>query len=234
LLELKNITGKYGEVQVLHDISLKVTEGQILAIIGSNGAGKSTIINMISGLMQPVSGHIEFEGIEITGLPPHEITERGIGQVPEGRQVFSLMSVRENLLVGAASQRAKGNREQSMKRVFEVFPALFDRREQRAGSLSGGEQQMLAIGRGLMSNPKLLMLDELSLGLAPLLTQEIFRVLSGLNKDGLTILLVDQNLTQSLKISHYGYVLENGRIVPEGTSQELLASEDTKRAYLGL
>lgn len=234
MLELKNITGKYGEVQVLHDISLKVTEGQILAIIGSNGAGKSTIINMISGLMQPVSGHIEFEGIEITGLPPHEITERGIGQVPEGRQVFSLMSVRENLLVGAASRRAKGNREQSMKRVFEVFPALFDRREQRAGSLSGGEQQMLAIGRGLMSNPKLLMLDELSLGLAPLLTQEIFRVLSGLNKDGLTILLVDQNLTQSLKISHYGYVLENGRIVLEGTSQELLASEDTKRAYLGL
>ncbi len=234
MLELKNISGKYGEVQVLHDISLKVTEGQILAIIGSNGAGKSTIINMISGLMQPVSGHIEFEGIEITGLPPHEITERGIGQVPEGRQIFSLMRVRENLLVGAASQRAKGNREQSMKRVFEVFPALFDRREQRAGSLSGGEQQMLAIGRGLMSNPKLLMLDELSLGLAPLLTQEIFRVLSGLNKDGLTILLVDQNLTQSLKISHYGYVLENGRIVLEGTSQELLASEDTKRAYLGL
>jgi len=234
LLELKNISGKYGEVQVLHDISLKVTERQILAIIGSNGAGKSTIINMISGLMQPVSGHIEFEGVEITGLPPHEITERGIGQVPEGRQIFSLMSVRENLLVGAASQRAKGNREQSMKRVFEVFPALFDRREQRAGSLSGGEQQMLAIGRGLMSNPKLLMLDELSLGLAPLLTQEIFRVLSGLNKDGLTILLVDQNLTQSLKISHYGYVLENGRIVLEGTSQDLLASEDTKRAYLGL
>ncbi len=234
MLELKNISGKYGEVQVLHDISLKVTEGQVLAIIGSNGAGKSTIINMISGLMQPVSGHIEFEGVEITGLPPHEITQRGIGQVPEGRQVFSLMSVRENLLVGAASQRAKGNREQSMKRVFEVFPALFDRREQRAGSLSGGEQQMLAIGRGLMSNPKLLMLDELSLGLSPLLTQEIFRVLSGLNKDGLTILLVDQNLTQSLKISHYGYVLENGRIVLEGTSQELLASEDTKRAYLGL
>lgn len=234
MLELKAVNGKYGEVQVLHDISLKVTEGQILAIIGSNGAGKSTIINMISGLMPPVSGHIEFEGADITGLPPHEIIERGIGQVPEGRQIFSLMSVRENLLVGAAARRARRDRDRSMKRVFEVFPALYDRLEQRAGSLSGGEQQMLAIGRGLMSNPKLLMLDELSLGLSPLLTQEIFRVLSGLNKDGLTIMLVDQNLTQALKISHYGYVLENGRIVLEGTSQELLASEDTKRAYLGL
>jgi len=234
LLELKGIEGKYGAVQVLYDISLKVTEGQILAIIGSNGAGKSTLINTVSGLMLPTAGRVMFEGNDITGMPPHQIIERGLSQVPEGRQIFALMSVQENLLVGAAGNRAKSDREKTMKRVFEVFPPLYDRREQRAGSLSGGEQQMLAIGRGLMSNPSLLMLDELSLGLSPLLTQEIFHVLSELNKDGLTLLLVDQNLTQALKISHYGYVLENGRIVLEGTSAELLASEDTKRAYLGL
>jgi len=234
LLELKGINGKYGKVQVLYDISLQVERGQILAIIGSNGAGKSTIIKMISGLMHPVSGNIELEGVDITGLPPHEITKLGISQVPEGREIYALMSVQENLLVGAATRRNREWREQGIKRVFEVFPPLYDRRTQRAGSLSGGEQQMLAIGRGLMSDPKMLVLDEPSLGLSPLLTQEMFNALSELNREGLTLLLVDQNLTQALKISHYGYVLENGRIVLQGTSQELLTSEDTKRAYLGL
>lgn len=234
MLELKDVSGQYGEVRVLHNISLRVQKGQIVSIIGSNGAGKSSILNTISGLLQPVSGCVEFEGADITGLAPHEIVELGISQVPEGRKVFSLMSVRENLLTGSAGHRAKRDRERLMKRVFEVFPLLYDRREQRAGSLSGGEQQMLVIGRGLMSKPKLLMLDELSLGLAPLLTQEIFRVLTELNKEGLTILLVDQNVTQALKKSHYGYVLENGRIVLEGSGEQLLASEDTKRAYMGL
>lgn len=234
MLELKDISAQYGEARVLHNISLRVEMGQIVCVIGSNGAGKSTIINIISGILKPTSGRIELEGMDITGLAPHEITDMGISQVPEGRKVFSLMSVRENLLVGSASRRARKGRESAMKRVFELFPRLYDRREQRAGSLSGGEQQMLVIGRGLMSNPKLLMLDELSLGLAPLVTQEMFRVLSELNKEGLTLLVVDQNLTQALKISQYGYVLENGRVVLEGSSQDLLSSEDTKHAYLGL
>jgi branched-chain amino acid transport system ATP-binding protein len=231
---VKDLIAQYGEVRVLHDISLEVTEGRIVSIIGSNGAGKSTIINLISGILRPAFGRIEFDGEDISGLAPHRIVELGINQVPEGRQVFTKMSVWENLLVGSTSRRAIGDREKSMKRVFEVFPILYNRREQGAGSLSGGEQQMLAIGRGLMSNPRLLMLDELSLGLAPLLTQELFRVLAELNKEGLTVLLVDQNLTQTLQTSHYGYVLENGRIALEGSSEELLASEKTKRAYLGL
>ena len=234
MLELKDVSSQYGEMRVLRNISLRVEPGQIVTIIGSNGAGKSTALNVIAGLLKPTSGHIEFDGTDITGLAPHEIVELGISQVPEGRKVFALMSVRENLLVGSTSRRARKGREQALKRVFEIFPTLYNRRDQRAGSLSGGEQQMLAIGRGLMSNPKLLTLDELSLGLSPLITQEIFQVLQQLNKDGLTLLLVDQNLTQALKISYRGYVLENGKIVLEGTSSELLANENTKRAYMGL
>ena len=234
MLELKDVSSQYGEMRVLRNISLRVEPGQIVTIIGSNGAGKSTALNVIAGLLKPTSGHIEFDGTDITGLAPHEIVELGISQVPEGRKVFALMSVRENLLVGSTSRRARKGREQALKRVFEIFPTLYNRRDQRAGSLSGGEQQMLVIGRGLMSNPKLLTLDELSLGLSPLITQEIFQVLQQLNKDGLTLLLVDQNLTQALKISYRGYVLENGKIVLEGTSSELLANENTKRAYMGL
>ncbi len=234
MLELKGVSAQYGEMRVLQDISLRVEPGRIVTIIGSNGAGKSTALNVISGLVRPTSGRIEFEGRDITRLAPHEIVELGISQVPEGRRVFALMSVRENLLVGSASRRAKAGRELALKRVFDIFPKLYNRREQRAGSLSGGEQQMLAIGRGLMSNPKLLTLDELSLGLSPLITQEIFQVLQRLNKDGLALLLVDQNLTHALKISDWGYVLENGKIALEGSSKELLANEDTKRAYMGL
>lgn len=234
MLELKDINAQYGEIQVLHNISLRVEKGQLVSILGSNGAGKSTVLSIISGVMKAVSGHVKLDGIDITRMPPHKIAEMGVIQVPEGRQVFALMSVHENLLVGSTGRRAKKSRTQSMKRVFEIFPPLYDRREQRAGSLSGGEQQMLAIGRGLMAEPKLLMLDEVSLGLAPLTSQEMFRILSQLNRDGLTVLLVDQNLTQTLKISNYGYVLENGRIVLEGSSEQLLASEDTKRAYMGL
>ncbi|MBI2316243.1 MAG: ABC transporter ATP-binding protein [Betaproteobacteria bacterium] len=234
MLELKDVSTQYGEMRVLRNVSLRVRPGQIVTIVGSNGAGKSTALNVISGLLKPTSGRIELDGTDITGLAPHEIVERGISQVPEGRRVFALMSVRENLLVGSSSGRARKGREQAFKRVFEIFPTLYNRRDQRAGSLSGGEQQMLAIGRGLMSNPKLLTLDELSLGLAPLITQEIFRILQQLNREGLTLLLVDQNLTQALQISDRGYVLENGRIVLEGASSDLLANEDTKRAYMGL
>jgi len=234
LLELKNVSAQYGEVQVLHDISLKVEKGQLVSIIGSNGAGKSSILKTISGLIKYVSGHIEVEEVDITGLPPHKIAEMGISQVPEGRQILALMSVYENLLIGATRQQAKKARDNSVKKIFEIFPPLYDRKNQRAGNLSGGEQQMLAIARGLMSDPKILMLDEVSLGLSPLITQEMFRVLSQLNKEGLTVLLVDQNLTQALKVCDYGYVLENGRIVLEGSSEQLLANEDTKRAYMGL
>ncbi len=234
MLELKDINAQYGEIQVLHNISLRVEKGQLVSIIGSNGAGKSTVLSIISGVMKAASGHVELDGIDITRMPPHKIAEMGVIQVPEGRQVFALMSVRENLLVGSTGRRARKNRAQSLKKVFEIFPPLYDRREQRAGSLSGGEQQMLAIGRGLMAEPRLLMLDEVSLGLAPLTSQEMFRILSQLNRDGLTVLLVDQNLMQTLKISNYGYVLENGRIVLEGSSEQLLANEDTKRAYMGL
>ncbi len=234
MLELKDVSSQYGELRVLRNVSLRVEAGEIVTIIGANGAGKSTALNAISGLLKPTSGRIEFDGMDITGMVPHEIVERGISQVPEGRRVFAQMSVREHLLVGSASRRAKKGRKQALKRVFDIFPKLLNRRDQRAGSLSGGEQQMLAIGRGLMSNPKLLTLDELSLGLSPLVTQEIFRVLQQLNKEGLTLLLVDQSLTQALKVSDRGYVLENGKIVLQGTSSELLANEDTKRAYMGM
>lgn len=234
MLELKGVSARYGELQVLNDISLRVDAGKIVSIIGSNGAGKSTTLNVISGLLKPISGRIEFDGADITGLPAHEIVERGICQIPEGRGIFALMSVRENLLVGSAGRRAKKGREQALKRVFDIFPKLHSRRDQRAGSLSGGEQQMLAIGRGLMSNPKLLAVDELSLGLSPLITQESFRILEQLNNEGLTLLLVDQNLTQALKMCDRGYVIENGKIVLEGSGSELLANENTKRAYLGL
>lgn len=234
MLELVNVNAQYGEIKSLYDVSLRAETGQTVAVIGSNGAGKSTVVSIISGLVKPVSGQVRFEDADITDLKPHEIVELGVCLIPEGRLVFSQMSVNENLLVGSIARRAKLNRAASLKLVFEIFPILYDRKEQLAGRLSGGEQQMLAIGRGLMSNPKLLMLDEPSLGLAPLIVQDIFNVLSELNKRGFTILLIDQNLTQALKISNYNYVLENGRVVLEGTSDRLMADEHLKRAYLGL
>jgi branched-chain amino acid transport system ATP-binding protein len=234
LLKLTDISGKYGQVGVLFNVSMTVMDGQMVAVIGSNGAGKSTLINIICGTLKPTSGRIELDGQDITGFPAHVIAQKGISQVPEGRQVFAKMSVLENLLAAASYPRVKVDRDKSVQRVFEVFPQLKERREQKAGSLSGGEQQMLAIGRGLMSKPKLLILDELSQGLSPLITQEIFKILVALNKEGLTTLVVDQNLTQTLKTSDYGYVMENGRIVLEGTSQELLSNDKTRRAYLGM
>lgn len=235
MLKVENVFCKYGEVQVLKDINLEINKGQIYAVIGSNGAGKSTLINTISGIIRPFKGQITFEDKTITNLPPHKIADMGISQIPEGRQLFTTMSVLENLLEGASCRRAKKEEiAKSIERVFEWFPRLKARKDQKAGSLSGGEQQMLAIGRGLMSLPKLLILDELSLGLSPLLTQEIFKVLSALNKEGLTIMIVDQNLVLSLRASNYGYVLENGRVVMQGTSSDLLANEQTKKAYLGL
>lgn len=234
MLEIQKLSAQYRESRVIFDVSLHVEKGQLVSVIGSNGAGKSTVLRVLSGLLKPVSGTVTFEGEDLTVLHAHEIVERGVSLVPEGKMLFAKMSVKENLIVGSVARRAKAARGESMKRVFEMFPILHDRKEQLAGSLSGGEQQMLAIGRGLMSNPKLIALDEPTLGLAPLVRQEIFRTLSQLKKDGLTLLLVDQNLTQVLKISDYSYVLENGKIVMEGPGDVLMADERTKKAYMGL
>jgi branched-chain amino acid transport system ATP-binding protein len=234
LLKLENVSAQYAQIKVLHEISLEVQTAQIVSIIGSNGAGKSTLLHVISGLLKATCGHIRFQGVEITNFQPHRIVERGIVQVPEGRMLFSKMSVRENLLTGSVAPVARTNRERCMKRVIEIFPLLSKRMNQVAGSLSGGEQQILAIARGLMSNPTLLLLDEPSLGLAPVLMTQILGVLLALKKEGLAILLIDQNLVQTLKISDRAYILANGRIVIEGTGDKLLADKHIRQFYMGL
>jgi branched-chain amino acid transport system ATP-binding protein len=234
VLEVSNINAQYGETRVLYDVSMSVEKARLISVVGSNGAGKSTILKVISGILKPVSGYVRFEGTDTISLKSYEIVERGISYIPEGRKIFSRMNIMENLFVGSFVPRARAVREKTMKRVFEIFPILYERKGQIAGSLSGGQQQMLAIARGLMSNPRLLMLDEPSLGLAPLVRREIFHILPLLQKEGLTILLVDQNLNISLEISDYSYVIENGRIVMEGTGRQLMADEHTKRAYMGL
>ncbi|HSM89428.1 MAG TPA: ABC transporter ATP-binding protein, partial [Desulfobacterales bacterium] len=208
LLEVKNIEVFYGDVQVIFDLSLKVEEGEVVSIIGGNGAGKSTLLRTISGLMQPAKGEIAFEGRPIQHLPPEEVVERGIVQVPEGRRLFTLMSVQDNLIVGAYSRRADGRKADTLTQVYELFPRLKERLAQLAMTLSGGEQQMVAIGRGLMARPKLLMLDEPSLGLAPILIKTIFDTLRKIADQGTTVLLVEQDVQHSLSMRHRGYVLE--------------------------
>jgi branched-chain amino acid transport system ATP-binding protein len=234
LLEVKNIEVFYGDVQVIFDLSLKVEEGEVVSIIGGNGAGKSTLLRTISGLMQPAKGEIAFEGRPIQHLPPEEIVERGIVQVPEGRRLFTLMSVQDNLIVGAYSRRADGQKADTLTQVYELFPRLKERLAQLAMTLSGGEQQMVAIGRGLMARPKLLMLDEPSLGLAPILIKTIFDTLRKIADQGTTVLLVEQDVKHSLSLSHRGYVLEHGRTVMEGPARELLDNPHIRTAYLGL
>ena len=234
LLEVKNIEVFYGDVQVIFDLSLKVEEGEVVSIIGGNGAGKSTLLRTISGLMQPAKGEITFEGRPIQHLPPEEVVERGIIQVPEGRRLFALMSVQDNLIVGAYSKRADGHKANTLKEVYALFPRLNERLAQRAMTLSGGEQQMVAIGRGLMARPKLLMLDEPSLGLAPILIKNIFDTVRKIADQGTTVLLVEQDVKHSLSLSNRGYVLEHGRTVMEGPAQELLENPHIKTAYLGL
>ncbi len=224
----------YGELQALHGVSLEVREGEIVSVIGSNGAGKTTTLMTVSGVLRPRRGAIEFEGRRIDNLKPAEIVEIGLGHVPEGRQLFPSMTVEENLLMGACTRRARENREATLEQVYALFPRLRERRPQLAGTLSGGEQQMVAIGRGLMSRPRLLMLDEPSLGLSPLLVSAIFDILREINRGGATILLVEQNVYRALKLSHRGYVLENGHVVAEGRSQELLRDAMVRTAYLGL
>ena len=234
MLEVADLHVQYGQLKVLHGISLAVQRGQIVSVVGANAAGKSTLVNTISGLVTPASGTVVLDGADITRLPAYQRVERGLVQVPEGRKLFPRMTVDENLLVAAVSRRAKPGRLESARRVFELFPHLAERRQQMAGTLSGGEQQMLAIGRGLMSKPEVLILDEPSIGLAPMLVSEIFRTVRELNTTaGLTILLIEQNVRHSLAISDYGYVLENGRIVLADTGHALLANEHTKKAYIG-
>jgi branched-chain amino acid transport system ATP-binding protein len=234
MLEVCDVNTFYGNVQALWDISLTVGEAEIVALIGANGAGKTTLLNTISGLLQPASGTIEFDGKRIDGLPPHEIVAMGLSQVPEGRRLFTDMSVRENLELGAYSSRAWKDRDETFKRVYEAFPILKERAGQLARTLSGGEQQMLAMGRGLMPKPKLCMFDEPSFGLAPLVMNEVFDVIKNLREQGITILLIEQNVPRTLEIADRAYVLENGRIVLEGGCQQLLKEEMVKKAYLGL
>jgi branched-chain amino acid transport system ATP-binding protein len=235
MLELNDIDLFYGDAQALDGVSLSVAEREIVAIIGANGAGKSSLIRSIFGMERPRRGSIRFEGREIAGAPPHVICNLGIGQVAEGRQIFPNMTVRENLDMGAVVPRARAGAAQAMERVFALFPRLVERRRQLAGTLSGGEQQMLAIARCLMGQPRLVMLDEPSLGLAPVVVEDVFRVVRELNRrDGLTIVLVEQNVAQSLTLAHRGYVLENGRIVMSGGGAELLADDRVRKAYVGL
>lgn len=233
MLTIDNIQVFYGEMQVLFGVSLEVREKEIVALIGSNGAGKTTTISAISGLVRPKTGQIIFSGQKINNMAPHKIVEAGIAQVPEGRRIFPTLTVFENLEMGAFSEKSKAETQKTLEFVLELFPVLTQRRGQRGGTLSGGEQQMLAIGRSLMAHPRILLLDEPSLGLAPLIVDEIYKTIKILNESGVTILLVEQNVFQALEISHRAYVYENGRVFLQGPSQELLQNPDIKRAYIG-
>jgi branched-chain amino acid transport system ATP-binding protein len=233
-LEIHNIDVYYDDVQVIYDLSLHVEEGEVVSIIGGNGAGKSTLLRTISALLHPGKGEIRFEGVPVHTRQPEDIVERGIVQVPEGRKLFSLMTVKENLIVGAYNSRADREKEATLEMVYSLFPRLRERESQLAMTLSGGEQQMVAIGRGMMAKPKLLMLDEPSLGLAPLLIKNIFEVLRKIVDQGMTVLLVEQDVKHSLSLSDRGYVLEQGRTVMKGPARELLEDPHVKTAYLGL
>ena len=234
MLELRGVDVFYGDLQALRGVSLSVEEGEILSVVGANGAGKTTALRTISGLLRPPAGEITFRGERLDRLPSHVVVERGVIHVPEGRKIFPTLTVLENLELGSYTARAKARRAETLDRAYRLFPVLRERRAQRAGTLSGGEQQMLAIGRGLMALPRLLMLDEPSLGLAPLIVKEIFRVVQEINAAGTTILLVEQNVRQALAISRRAYVLENGRVVLVGRGADLLSDEHMQRAYLGM
>ena len=234
MLEVEKINVFYGDAQALWDVSFAVNRGEIVILVGSNGAGKSTTLKAISGLVPPVSGEITFEGVRIDRVPAHRIVEMGIAHIPEGRRLWPGLSVCENLELGAYTKAARSVREETTEWVLRLFPRLEERMHQLAGTLSGGEQQMLAIGRGLLSKPKLLILDEPSLGLAPLLVDEVLETIQEINRQGVTVLLIEQNVNQALTISTRCYVLELGRIVLSGSGKDLLADERVKTAYLGL
>jgi branched-chain amino acid transport system ATP-binding protein len=234
VLEVRRLEARYGAIQVLWDVSLRVAEGEIVTLLGGNGAGKSTTIRAVSGIVPATGGEIEFSGERIEGWPPHEVVEAGLIQIPEGRQVWGTLSVRDNLELGAFGRRARAERERSLAWVYLLFPVLAERSKMPARALSGGQQQMLAIGRGLMSHPRLLMLDEPSLGLAPQVVEQLFTTLLRISDEGITILLVEQNVELALQIADRAYVLENGRIAREGPSELLRASDDIRASYLGL
>jgi branched-chain amino acid transport system ATP-binding protein len=234
LLELAGVDVAYGDLPALRGVDLRVEAGETLSVVGANGAGKTTMLRTISALLRPRRGEVRFEGERIDRLPCHRVVERGVVHVAEGRKIFPSLTVRENLELGSYIRAAKAHRTESLARVFAMFPRLRERETQAAGTLSGGEQQMLAIGRALMTRPKLLMLDEPSLGLAPLIVKEIFATIAAINRDGTTVLLVEQNTRQALALSRRGYVLENGRVALVGSGAELLDNEHVKRAYLGM
>jgi branched-chain amino acid transport system ATP-binding protein len=234
MLELRSIESYYGKIQALKGITLEVPEGGIVAILGANGAGKSTTLRTISGLIQAVRGQILFQGKAIHKTPPHEIVRLGICQVPEGRDIFMGLTVRENLKMGAFTRKDTKEVEQNLARIYESFPILKDRTRQQAGTLSGGEQQMLAIARGLMSKPRLMLLDEPSLGLAPLMVEEIFRIIRAINQEGVTILLVEQNANMALQTAQYGYVMETGNIALADTADNLIKNDYVRQVYLGV
>jgi len=234
ILKINNIDVFRGSFQALWDVSLEVRRGEMLALIGANTAGKSTLLDAISGLIHPARGRIEFEGWDITHRDPYEIVDLGITHITEGREIFPEMSVLNNLIIGAYAPRARSNREQNLKKIYEIFPVLENRKEQIAKTLSGGEQQMLVIGRGLMSKPKLMLIDEMSLGLAPIVVNEIFKTLKEIRNAGITILFVEQNVRKSIEESERAYILENGRIALSGISAELFEEERVKKAYFGI
>jgi branched-chain amino acid transport system ATP-binding protein len=233
MLELRDINAYYGDLQALWGISMKVDEGDLIALVGPNGAGKTTTLRIISVLLKPASGSVFFQGRDLGKEPVDKIVELGISQVPESGRVFSGMTVLENLELGAFMAEARKDKDQSLKNVYEIFPRLEERKKQQAGTLSGGERQMLAIGRALMSKPKLLLLDEPSFGLAPILVELMFEMIAGINKRGITVLLVEQNVRAALELARKAYVIENGRIVGQGTGDDLLSFESVRSAYLG-
>ena len=234
LLEVQDIDVFYDDVQVIFDLSLNIEEGEVVSIIGGNGAGKSTLLRTISGLLQPPKGKILFDGTEVQKMSPEKIVNHGIVHVPEGRRLFSLMDIKDNLIVGAYNPRADQKMEETLKHVYALLPRLAERSDQIAMTLSGGEQQMVAIGRGLMAMPRILMLDEPSLGLAPVLIKEIFKTIRKIADEGTTVLMVEQDVNHSLSLSDRGYVLEHGRIAMEGKASDLLGDPHIKKAYLGL
>jgi len=233
VLEVRDLDASYGELRALEGVAVDVGADEIVALVGSNGAGKTTLLRCIAGLTRPRTGRVRWQGEDLTGLPPHLVVERGVAMVPEGRRLFGHMTVEENLGLGAFSARARPERQSTLDHIYEIFPRLAERRRQLAGALSGGEQQMVAIGRALMTRPRLLMLDEPSLGLAPRVVESMLTVLGEVNRAGVGVFLVEQNVRAALGLAHRAYVLEHGRVVGQGPSAEILADPDVRRAYLG-
>lgn len=234
MLKIKSLSAGYGDIQVLREVNFSMKKGETVALLGANASGKTTFINSISGLVRPIKGEIYFEGKKIDNLPAYKIAELGLIQICEGRRLFPLMTVEENLQLGAYIKRARPNLNKNIKMIYEMLPILHERRKQKAGSLSGGEQQMLAIGRGIMSNPKILILDEPSLGLAPIIIQKVFEIIKKIKEQNITILLIEQNVVKSLKIADRGYIMENGKIVLSGEASKLLADDKIRKAYMGI